>query len=59
MTLLVTAPTGFVMSVHLGGYWLDAFPDERLAVLDTCCAGRGALRYFASSRTGSTSWWRT
>ncbi len=47
MTLLVTGATGFVMSV-LGRYWLDAFPGERLAVLDTAAPDAAALRYFAS-----------
>src|SRR6266436_3230589 len=47
MTLLVTGGTGFVMSV-LGRHWLDAFPDERLAVLDTAAPDAAALRYFAS-----------
>ena len=31
MTLLVTGATGFVMSV-LARHWLDAFPNERVAV---------------------------
>jgi len=51
MTLLVTGATGFVMSV-LGRYWLDAFPDERLAVLDTAAPDAAALRYSLPSRTG-------
>jgi UDP-glucose 4-epimerase len=47
MTLLVTGATGFVMSV-LGRYWLDAFPSERLVVLDAAAPDAAALRYFAS-----------
>ncbi len=46
MTLLVTGGTGFVMSV-LGRYWLDAFPDERLVVLDAAAPDAAAVRYFA------------
>src|SRR5882724_4591474 len=46
MTLLVTGATGFVMSV-LGRYWLDAFPDERLVVLDAAAQDAAAVRYFA------------
>src|SRR5882724_104203 len=46
MTLLVTGGTGFVMSV-LGRYWLDAFPDERLVVLDAAAPDAAAERYFA------------
>ena len=46
MTLLVTGATGFVMSV-LGRYWLDAFPDERLVVLDAAAPDAAAVRYFA------------
>jgi UDP-glucose 4-epimerase len=47
MTLLVTGATGFVMSV-LGRHWLDAFPSERLMVLDAAAPDAAALRYFAS-----------
>ena len=47
MTLLVTGATGFVMSV-LGRHWLDAFPNERVAVLDAAAPDAAALRYFAS-----------
>jgi nucleoside-diphosphate-sugar epimerase len=47
MTLLVTGATGFVMSV-LGRHWLDAFPDERLVVLDAAAPDAAALRYFAA-----------
>jgi UDP-glucose 4-epimerase len=47
MTLLVTGATGFVMSV-LGRHWLDAFPSERLVVLDAAAPDAVALRYFAS-----------
>src|ERR1700723_1809242 len=47
MTLLVTGATGFVMSV-LARHWLDAFPDERVAVLDAAAPDAAALRYFAS-----------
>jgi len=46
MTLLVTGGTGFVMSV-LGRHWLDAFPDERLVVLDAAAPDAAAVRYFA------------
>jgi UDP-glucose 4-epimerase len=46
MTLLVTGATGFVMSV-LGRYWLDAFPGERLVVLDAAAPDAAAVRYFA------------
>jgi UDP-glucose 4-epimerase len=46
MTLLVTGATGFVMSV-LGRHWLDAFPSERLMVLDAAAPDAAALRYFA------------
>ncbi len=46
MTLLVTGATGFVMSV-LGRYGLDAFPDERLVVLDAAAPDAAAVRYFA------------
>ncbi len=46
MTLLVTGATGFVMSV-LGRHWLDAFPDERLVVLDAAAPDAAAVRYFA------------
>jgi len=46
MTLLVTGGTGFVMSV-LGRYWLDAFPDERMVVLDAAAPDAAAVRYFA------------
>jgi nucleoside-diphosphate-sugar epimerase len=46
MTLLVTGATGFVMSV-LGRYWLEAFPDERLVVLDAAAPDAAAVRYFA------------
>ncbi|MEP6884924.1 MAG: NAD(P)-dependent oxidoreductase [Gammaproteobacteria bacterium] len=49
MTLLVTGATGFVMSV-LGRSWLDAYPDERLVVLDAAAPDRAAVRYFASVR---------
>ena len=47
MTLLVTGATGFVMSV-LARHWLDAFPNERVAVLDAAAPDAAALRYFAS-----------
>jgi UDP-glucose 4-epimerase len=47
MTLLVTGATGFVMSV-LGRHWLDAFPGERLVVLDAAPPDAAALRYFES-----------
>jgi len=47
MTLLVTGATGFVMSV-LGRHWLDAFPDERLVVLDAAAPDAAAVRYFAA-----------
>jgi nucleoside-diphosphate-sugar epimerase len=43
MTLLVTGGTGFVMSV-LGRYLLDAFPDERLVVLDAAAPDAAAVR---------------
>src|SRR5258708_3760958 len=46
MTLLVTGATGFVMSV-LGRHWLDAFPGERLVVLDAAAPDAAAVRYFA------------
>jgi UDP-glucose 4-epimerase len=46
VTLLVTGATGFVMSV-LGRYWLDAYPEERLVILDAAAPDEAALRYFA------------
>ncbi len=46
MTLLVTGATGFVMSV-LARHWLDAYPNERLAVLDASPLDAAAQRYFA------------
>jgi UDP-glucose 4-epimerase len=46
MTLLVTGATGFVMSV-LGRHWLDAYPAERLVVLDAAAPDAAARRYFA------------
>jgi len=33
--------------VFSGGYWLDAFPDERLVVLDAAAPDAAAVRYFA------------
>ena len=47
MTLLVTGATGFVMSV-LGRHWLDAFPGERLVVLDAAPLDAAAQRYFGA-----------
>jgi len=45
MTLLVTGATGFVMSV-LGRQWLEADPNARLVVLDSCPLDAAAQRYF-------------